>query len=114
MSRAHLDRGQRGEDLAAAWYRDHGYAVVARNWRCSAGEIDLVARRDRLLVVCEVKARRTATYGTAATAVHDDKQRRLRRLAAAWLRATGTHGVEVRFDVVAITGGEVAVITDAF
>jgi putative endonuclease len=114
VSRAHLDRGRRGEDLAAAWYHDHGYTVVARNWRCPAGEIDLVARRGRLVVVCEVKARRTATYGTAATAVHADKQRRLRRLAAAWLRATGTHGVDLRFDVVAITGPDVVVIPDAF
>ena len=114
MSRAHLDRGRWGEDLAAAWYRDHGFAVVARNWRCPAGEIDLVARRGRLVVVCEVKARRTATYGSAATAVHGEKQRRLRRLAAAWLRDTGTHGVAVRFDVVAITGSDVAVIAGAF
>ena len=114
MSRANLDRGRRGEDLAAAWYHDHGYTVVARNWRCPAGPRGRSPRRGRLVVVCEVKARRTATFGTAATAVHADKQRRLRRLAAGWLRETGTHGVDLRFDVVAITGPDVVVIPDAF
>jgi Holliday junction resolvase-like predicted endonuclease len=46
--------------------------------------------------------------------VHRQKQQRLRRLAAEWLRTTGTHGVDVRFDVVAITGGDVTVIPGAF
>jgi putative endonuclease len=111
---AHLARGRWGEDLAAAWYRDRGFDVVARNWRCPTGEIDLVARRGTLVVVCEVKARRTAAYGPPASAVHAAKQLRLRRLAAEWLRSTCTHGVDVRFDVVAITGGDITVIPGAF
>jgi putative endonuclease len=111
---AHLARGRWGEDRAASWYRDHGYRVVARNWRCPTGEIDLIVARDRLVVICEVKARRTAAYGPAASAVHRQKQQRLRRLAAEWLRTTGTRGVDVRFDVVAITGGDVTVIPGAF
>jgi putative endonuclease len=88
--------------------------VVARNWRCPTGEIDLIVALDRLVVICEVKARRTDAYGPAAAAVHRQKQQRLRRLAAEWLRTTGTHGVDVRFDVVAITGGDVTVIPGAF
>ena len=114
MSRAHLDRGRRGEDLAAAWYHDHGYAVVARNWRCPDGEIDVVARRGRLVVVCEVKARRTDAFGPAAAAVGPVKQQRLRRLAATWLATSACRGVDVRFDVVAITGDQIEVVTDAF
>ena len=109
-----LDRGRWGEDVAAAWYERHGYTVVARNWRCRSGEIDLVVRRGRLVVVAEVKARRTDAYGPAASAVGAVKQQRLRRLAAEWLASTGVRGVEVRFDVVAITGAEVDVVTDAF
>ncbi len=114
MPIANLVRGRWGEDLAAGWYTDRGYTVVARNWRCPTGEIDLVARRGRLVVVIEVKARRTEAFGPAAAAVGRLKQQRLRRLAAEWLATSGIHGVEVRFDVVAVTGSEIDVIEAAF
>jgi putative endonuclease len=110
----HIERGQWGEELAARWYLRNGYRVLARNWRCAAGEIDLVVGRRRLVVVCEVKARRTDAFGPATTAVGPVKQQRLRRLAAAWLHESGTHGVDVRFDVVAITGRRLEVIHAAF
>jgi putative endonuclease len=109
-----IARGRWGEDIAAAWYARRGYDVLARNWRCRAGEIDLVVRRGRVVVVCEVKARRTDAYGPAASAVGPAKQQRLRRLAAEWLATSHVRGVEVRFDVVAITGDEIDVVTDAF
>ena len=114
MPHHNLVRGRWGEDLAAGWYGDHGYAVVARNWRCPIGEVDLIVRRRRLLVVVEVKARRTEAFGPAAAAVGPVKQQRLRRLAAEWLTASGTRGVEVRFDVVAVTGTRIDVIEGAF
>jgi putative endonuclease len=114
MPSSHLERGRRGEDLAAAWYSRQGFDLVARNWRCPTGEVDLIVRRDGLLVVCEVKARRTDAFGPPAAAVGRVKQQRLRRLAAEWLAATGVRGVEVRFDVVAVTGIEVEVIEGAF
>lgn len=114
MVARHLATGAWGEEVAAAWYADHGYALVARNWRCPAGELDIVARRGRIIVIVEVKARRSDRYGPASMAVHPDKQRRLRRLAAEWLRTTRTHGVDVRFDVVSITAGRVEVIHAAF
>jgi putative endonuclease len=110
----HLDTGRAGEDLAAAWYAHHGYRLLARNWRCAVGEIDLVVARRRLVVVVEVKARRSDAFGPAAAAVGLVKQQRLRRLAAEWLATTGVRGVEVRFDVVAITGVRLEVIADAF
>ena len=114
MADRNLETGRWGEDLAARWYTDRGYTVVARNWRCPTGEIDLVARRGRVVVVIEVKARRTEAYGPAAAAVGRLKQQRLRRLAAEWLATSGIHGVEVRFDVVAVTGSEIDVIRAAF
>jgi len=110
----HLATGDWGEDLAATWYREHGYEVLDRNWRCAAGEIDLVAARDQLIVIVEVKTRRTDKYGPAASAVHPAKQRRLRGLAVEWLRAREVRGVHLRFDVVAITGPDVRVIPGAF
>lgn len=77
--------GRYGEDLAARWYEQHGYEIVARNWSCSAGELDIVARRDDVYVFCEVKARSSAAFGVPAEAVGYAKQARLRRLAAMWL-----------------------------
>jgi putative endonuclease len=114
VSNRNLETGRWGEDLAAAWYVGRGYRLLARNWRCPAGELDLVVGRGRLVVVVEVKARRSDAYGPAAAAVGANKQQRLRRLAAEWLAATGVRGVEVRFDVVAITGDQLDVIADAF
>ncbi|MET0326556.1 MAG: YraN family protein [Ilumatobacteraceae bacterium] len=107
-------RGRWGEDLAADWYLAHRYQVLARNWRSPSGELDLVVRRRRLVVVVEVKARRTDAFGPAAAAVGPVKQQRIRRLAAEWLATSGTTGVEVRFDVVAVTGTTVEVIEGAF
>ena len=49
--------GRIGEEATAALYRDRGFDVIVRNWRCGLGEIDVVARRGRLLVFCEVKTR---------------------------------------------------------
>ncbi|MCU1396741.1 MAG: hypothetical protein JWM34_5169 [Ilumatobacteraceae bacterium] len=87
---------------------------MARNWRVKAGEIDLIVRRDRLIVFAEVKSRANDAFGDPAYAVGHAKQARLRRLGAAWLTATETHGVDIRFDVVCVLGVRVRVIEDAF
>lgn len=107
-------RGQWGEDLAAAHYRRLGYDVVDRNWRSATGELDLVVLDGSTYVFSEVKARRTADFGPASAAVTVAKQRRIRQLAVEWLRAHDLHAPSVRFDVVAITGNELELITDAF
>jgi putative endonuclease len=66
------------------------------------------------VVFCEVKARADDAFGGGAAAVGWAKQRRLRRLAASWLAANAVHGVDVRFDVVAVTGTRIEVIEAAF
>ena len=110
--------GRSGEDTAAAWYEDHGYEVLERNWRRREGEVDLIARKGRTVVFCEVKTRSSDAFGTGAEAVVPAKQRRIRRLASRWLAeltpASGRALVDLRFDVVAITGGAVDVVEDAF
>jgi putative endonuclease len=95
--------GRLGEALAASLLEAAGLRVVARNWRCRAGEIDLVAAGPGLLVFCEVKTRRGHGYGSPAAAVTPMKQARLRRLAAAYLGANAIPPCHVRFDVVAVT-----------
>jgi putative endonuclease len=110
--------GARGEDTAAAWYEANGYEILERNWRRREGEVDLIARRGRTVVFCEVKARSTEAFGSGAEAVVPAKQRRIRRLASRWLAeltpASGRALVDLRFDVVSITGPDVDVIEDAF
>jgi len=96
--------GAWGEDLVAEWYRKRGYEIVERNWRCRQGEIDIIAIRDLVLVICEVKTRATADFGSPALAVDANKQQRLRRLAAHWLSENPTTRVSVRFDVAAVVG----------
>ena len=112
--------GKAGEDAAAAWYESRGYEVVARNWSCRAGELDIVARRGRLVVFCEVKARTSGAFGLPVEAVGALKQARVRRLAALWFadqasgRRLGAGGGPVRFDVASILSGRVEVVEAAF
>ena len=73
-----------------------------------------MVRSGRTVVFCEVKARADDAYGGPAAAVGWAKQRRLRRLAAEWLATSAVHGVDVRFDVAALTGMQIEVIEAAF
>ena len=107
-------RGRWGEDLAAAHYLRLGHDVVDRNWRSASGELDLVLCDGSTYVFSEVKARRTADFGPASAAVTVAKQRRIRQLAVEWLRAHDVNAHSIRFDVVAITGTDLELITDAF
>jgi putative endonuclease len=106
--------GAFGENLAAAWYEENGYVIEARNWRGSAGEIDIVARKDRLLVISEVKTRSSDRFGVPAEAITPAKQRRLRRLATEYLAATTPGRCDIRFDVVSVLAGKIEVIEAAF
>ena len=76
--------------------------LLDRNWRCDAGEIDLVLRDGRVLVVCEVKTRSSATFGSPLEGVTERKAARLRRLAARWLAEHRLHPDEVRIDLVGV------------
>ena len=94
--------GRSGEDLAADLYRRQGYRLLERNYRVPEGEVDLVVARGSTIVFCEVKTRATDRWGLPAEAVTWQKQARLRRLAARWMRERRAGGVDVRFDVVSI------------
>jgi putative endonuclease len=84
------DVGRRGEAAAEARYVANGYRVVARNWRCTVGELDLVLVRGNTLVICEVKTRRGARFGGGYEAVDSRKRRKLRALAEVFVqRASG-------------------------
>ena len=106
--------GADGEALAARHYEAQGYTVLDRNWRCRDGELDLVLRHGRCLVVCEVKTRTSAAFGLPAEAVTRAKQAKLRLLARRWLAASTFRPSAIRFDVAAVLGGELELIEDAF
>ncbi|HEX6329781.1 MAG TPA: YraN family protein [Actinomycetota bacterium] len=111
-------RGREGEDAALRVYLRHGYRLVARNWRCPLGELDLVLERDGVLVACEVKTRTGAAFGGGYEAVTWSKRRKLRHLAEAFLAANPGRHDGVRFDVASVWLGpnraDVEVFEDAF
>ena len=114
MSQARRALGASGEDAVAAWYRAQGYEVVAKNWRCRSGELDLILRRGRTFVFCEVKTRTSDAFGAPVEAVTRDKQVRLRHLAARWLEDAPMRPTDIRFDVASVLAGEIEVVEGAF
>ena len=111
--------GRRGEAAAERRYVAHGYRVVARNWRCRIGELDLVVARGTTLVICEVKTRRGSRYGGGFEAVDARKRRKLRALAEVFLQQHGVSPSAIRFDVASVRlradgSASIEVFHDAF
>lgn len=94
--------GAYGEALAAQHLVERGMVVLDRNWKCLAGEIDLVLRDGRTVVFCEVKTRSSDAFGSALEGVDPRKAARLRRLGARWLEAHGLRPRDVRIDLVGV------------
>jgi putative endonuclease len=94
--------GQQGEQLAAKFLTDAGLSVLGRNWRCTLGEIDIVALDGRTLVICEVKTRSGVRFGTPLEAITRQKAYRLRKLAVAWVSAHGLVFDQIRIDIVGV------------
>jgi putative endonuclease len=94
--------GWYGEQVAVRHLEAAGFTIVARNWRCDLGEIDVVALDGSTVVVCEVKTRSGLEYGSGLEAVTRAKAARLRRLGHRWLVENGPRGVGLRFDVLAV------------
>jgi putative endonuclease len=94
--------GAYGERVAADHLVAAGMVILDRNWRCAAGEIDIVARDGDVLVFCEVKTRTGTGFGTPLEGVTPRKAARLRRLAAAWMHDRSLRVPEVRIDLVGV------------
>ncbi len=93
---------RRGEEAAAAYLERTGMCVVDRNWRTKSGEIDIVALDGETVVLVEVKTRRTQSHGTPEEAVTPTKQKRLLRLAEAYVSHAGLESPVIRFDVISV------------
>lgn len=95
--------GKHGEDLAHRYLQKLGYAVVARNYRVgSDSEIDIVARKDDVVVFVEVKSRQTAEYGAPERAMDEKKQKNIMRGARAYTTRGALDWSKVRFDVISV------------
>ena len=110
--------GVDGEAAALDRYVGLGYRLVARNWRCRIGELDLILERDGVLVICEVKTRRGTRYGPGWEAVTARKRAKIRAVSEAFMLATRARPRGIRFDVASVTVGaastEVELFEDAF
>jgi putative endonuclease len=110
-----MNSGKRAERRALWWYRLRGYRVLERNAWIGGYELDLVVRRGRRLVFCEVKAKFGTGFGDPEEMVDAEKRRRLRRAAGAWLaRHPESAGLIVSFDVIAIHGSRLRRLGEAF
>jgi putative endonuclease len=106
-------QGNESEEIACRFLKEQGYRVVARNWRCRLGELDIVARDGDVLAFVEVKARSGDGFDGPEAAVGPAKQRRIIRAASLFLQVTRCE-LPARFDVVAIRPGVVRLHRDAF
>ncbi len=107
--------GRFGEAAAARWYRRAGYRVLATNWHCREGELDLVVSRDGAVTFVEVKSRSSGRFGTGVEAVDHRKQHRVRLAAMRWLDRCDRFVGDIRFDVVEVNRqGRVQVHQDCF
>jgi putative endonuclease len=107
------------ENAAWAVYRRRGYRLLARNWRCRLGELDLVVARAGEVVFCEVKARASSSFAGPHDSVTPAKRRKVRALAEAFIGARALKARKFRFDVASVVLGSdgearVSVFVDAF
>ena len=109
--------GQQAEDLAARFLEKKKLRIVARNYRCRGGEIDLICRDGKVLVFVEVRLRRNASFGGAAASVTPTKQRRIILAAQHFLTANALTDDDCRFDCILLSGtssNDIEWLRDAF
>jgi len=113
-----MARARWAEDLVARYYERSGYEIIARNWHCREGELDIVAVLASpvrvIIAIVEVKARATNNFGSPFEAVTQVKQKKLRIAATKFLSSHHELHGEIRFDVVAVLGTQLDVLYNAF
>ena len=102
MHLTNIELGKIGEDLAASYLQGHGYVILGRNWRSARVELDIIARDKNTLVFCEVKTRRSISYGYPSEAITALKLAHIRTAALHWLTHNRSQYSGVRFDVVSV------------
>lgn len=94
--------GRLGEDVAARYLVSRGYEIIARNWTCQAGEADIIARDDDILVFAEVKTRSSTEKGFPGEAVDSKKRGKYLKIAELFASRYDVQDLQVRFDVMSL------------
>jgi putative endonuclease len=96
--------GTLAEEVAVQYLEEKGYRIIAQNWYCTTGELDIIAEDLSQLVIVEVRSKREGSkYGTALEAITPSKIKQVRKTASYYLYKTGNSEGSIRFDVIAIT-----------
>jgi len=118
MTKERLDLGKAGEDFALKKIKKLGYRCIERNYRCTLGEIDLIAKHGECLVFIEIKTRRGRDTGYAKEAVTYRKKRQISKAALNYMKEKKCCDTKSRFDIIAVSINhgipEIEVIQDAF
>lgn len=118
MSKAGLDLGLRGEEIACGFLKENGYKIIHKNYRSRFGQIDIIAKDKDTLCFVEVKTRRDTDCGLPKEALTLIKQRQISKLALMFLKENGLMDTRARFDVVSVLfaqeGLKIDLIKDAF
>ncbi|MDI9501769.1 MAG: YraN family protein [Tissierellia bacterium] len=114
MKSGHVDFGKQGEEQAREFLVKKGYKILDANFSTKIGELDLIASKDGLLVIVEVKRRKNARHGYPREAVHLHKQRQIIRLTQWYIQKHQLHHMQVRFDVIEILDDVMHHIENAF
>ena len=102
MSKDKKEFGARGEEIAHDYLISKGFEIIRRNYRYGRGEIDLIVKKDEILIFVEVKSRKNLEYGPPELSVTKRQQRQIRRTASAYLYENGNDDCDCRIDVIAI------------
>lgn len=114
MNNRRIELGKKGEDISVRFLKKQGYEIIERNYRCSLGEVDIIAKDKRTLCFVEVKTRRTEQYGMPQEAIDRYKRDKLARVALTYLKQKRIRNQDVRFDVVSVYPDRIELIKDAF
>ena len=113
--------GKQGEEAAVSFLKKKGYRILQKNFRCSLGEIDIIAEHHRAVVFVEVKSRTGEEFGHPVEAITAIKRNKISRVAQVFSSRHNLQNRDLRFDVVTVAGDpgspetwEVEVIKDAF
>ncbi len=101
--RRRIEAGRQGEEAAALFLRAQGFMILAKNWRCRLGEIDIIVKKDQEIRFIEVKFRKTHSFGYPEASVTRKKLSHLQAAAEIWLRQQPVIPIRYQFDVIALS-----------
>lgn len=94
--------GKFGEKIAVQYLERRNYEIIGRNYRCRAGEIDIIAKKDYFLVFIEVKTRSNVIFGEPVESINNEKAEKIRKIADYYIAINGVENAEVRFDIITV------------